>query len=69
MDEIFQESTGLFDVVQVARKTPHRYSKKGEFVDSSSVNKTDRKVGELLTRSEDSGSNGDKGTIEMREAP
>jgi len=32
MDEIFHNTTSVFDVVKVAKKTPRRYGKKGEIL-------------------------------------
>ena len=32
MDEIFQKTTGWFDVVKVAAELPHRYGKRGELL-------------------------------------
>lgn len=32
MDEIFHQTTSIFDCVRVAREKPHRYGKKGELL-------------------------------------
>ena len=32
MDEIFHNTTGLFDVVGIANELPHRYGKRGELL-------------------------------------
>lgn len=32
MDEIFEKSTNVFNVVSIARDTPNRYGKKGELL-------------------------------------
>jgi hypothetical protein len=47
MDEIFHQTTGVFDVVKIAKNLPHRYDKRGEllidYTDTEQARETERR--------------------------